>query len=454
MKRIMIGAASSGSGKTTVTLGLLRALMKRNLRVQPFKVGPDYIDTNYHEAITGVASRNLDSYLINDSVVLRSLFIENSEGADISFIEGVMGLYDGLGTDKDCCSSASIAKQLQCPVLLVIDGKAISTSAAAIVKGFCELDHEVMIAGVIVNRVASETHYQLIKKSIERYTDVPVLGYLPNTPDISLPSRHLGLVPDVEMQDLESKWDLLAGLIDKHIDLDKLLAISEQPSLQGESKSYYPDFSDVRVAYAHDKAFHFYYQDNLDLMKKCGVTLIPFSPLEDESLPECDVLYIGGGFPEMFAKQLADNKSMKLAIKQYHQQQKPIYAECGGLMYIGNTLHVEEEQYSMVGIFQGESKMTKRLRSFGYCTATMVEDTVLGKQGMTIRGHEFHHSVFESNHPTCFQMEKKRDGEIVSTWSGGYCEGNTLASYLHIHFYQNPSLLYRLLEIGRSKKCK
>ncbi|EFQ5576483.1 cobyrinate a,c-diamide synthase [Listeria monocytogenes] len=443
MNKILIAAASSGTGKTTVTLGIMHALKKRGLRVQPFKVGPDYIDTNYHQAITGVASINLDSFLIDDDAMLAALFEKHGQSADISVIEGVMGLFDGLGIDRDNSSTSFIAKCTKTPVILVVDGKAISTSAAAIVDGFNRFDPELTIAGVIINRVASENHFSLIKGAIERYTDVPVLGYLPKNAAVALPERHLGLVPKEEMTELETKWELLGDLIAEHVDLDRLLAISKTgakltvhpPEIQ------VPDFSGMRVAYALDAAFHFYYQDNLDFIRSTGATLIPFSPLEEREVPDADFIYIGGGFPEVFAEQLAKNKSMRESILAAHEQGKPIYAECGGLMYLGSSLEMEAESYEMVGVFDGVSKMTTRLRKFGYCIAEPLEDTLLGKKGTAIRGHEFHHSVFETNEPTRMKLTKKRDGEIVKEWHGGYQKGKTFASYLHIHFYQNLSII-------------
>ncbi|EAE1300487.1 cobyrinate a,c-diamide synthase [Listeria monocytogenes] len=443
MNKILIAAASSGTGKTTVTLGIMHALKKRGLRVQPFKVGPDYIDTNYHQAITGVASINLDSFLIDDDAMLAALFEKHGQSADISVIEGVMGLFDGLGIDRDNSSTSFIAKCTKTPVILVVDGKAISTSAAAIVDGFNRFDPELTIAGVIINRVASENHFSLIKGAIERYTDVPVLGYLPKNAAVALPERHLGLVPKEEMKELETKWELLGDLIAEHVDLDRLLAISKTgaeltvrpPEIQ------VPDFSGLRVAYALDAAFHFYYQDNLDFIRSTGATLIPFSPLEEREVPDADFIYIGGGFPEVFAERLAKNKSMRESILAAHEQGKPIYAECGGLMYLGSSLEMEAESYEMVGVFDGVSKMTTRLRKFGYCIAEPLEDTLLGKKGTAIRGHEFHHSVFETNEPTRMKLTKKRDGEIVKEWHGGYQKGNAFASYLHIHFYQNLSII-------------
>ncbi|MBC1570501.1 cobyrinate a,c-diamide synthase [Listeria sp. FSL L7-1426] len=451
MNKILIAAASSGAGKTTVTLGIMHALKKRGLGVQPFKVGPDYIDTNYHQAITGVASINLDSFLIDDDAMLAALFEKHGESADISVIEGVMGLFDGLGVDRDNASTSFIAKCTKTPVILVVDGKAISTSAAAIVDGFNRFDSELKIAGVIINRVASENHFSLIKGAIERYTDVPVLGYLPKNAAVALPERHLGLVPQEEMTELEAKWELLGDLIAEHVDLDRLLEISKSgEDLVGESLDItLPDFSGFRVAYALDAAFHFYYQDNLELIRSTGAMMIPFSPLEDKEVPKADFIYIGGGFPEVFAERLAKNSTMRKSILAAHEKGIPIYAECGGLMYLGSALEMNDAQYEMVGVFSGISKMTTRLRKFGYCTAEPLENTLIGKKGTAIRGHEFHHSVFETTETPCLQLSKKRDGEIVKEWQGGYQKGNTFASYLHIHFYQNPAILMQMFGAAR-----
>ncbi|MBF0779509.1 MULTISPECIES: cobyrinate a,c-diamide synthase [unclassified Granulicatella] len=452
MKRFMLAGVSSGVGKTTLTLGVLKALVKRGLSVQAYKVGPDYIDTAYHTRVVGRASRNIDTFMIPDDKHLRWSFEQAVQGVDVAVVEGVMGLYDGLGTDKDCASSSSVAKKLNIPVVLIVDGKATSTSAAAIVKGFVEFDNEVEFAGVIINRVASKNHYELIKGAIERYTDVPVLGYLPKNISVEMPSRHLGLVPDVEMDGLAEKFDTLGELAEQYIDLDKLLSLCEATENLIESPLIVKDYSDLTIAYALDDAFHFYYKDNLDYLEQLGVTLVPFSPLKDASLPKADGYYIGGGFPEIYAKELEENVCMRQAIKNAHDINKPIYAECGGLMYLGDTLEVSDNVYHMTGVLSGKSVMTERLKNFGYCYATSVDHTLFGVPGTVIRGHEFHHSVFDTELPTTFQLEKKRDNQVVSTWTGGYQVGNTLASYLHIHFYQNEELVFAWLNRLREAK--
>lgn len=449
MKKIMIAAASSGSGKTTITLGLLQLLQEQGLKVQPYKVGPDYVDTEYHTRITGTASRNLDMFLIEDPLRLRYLFEKEASKADICVIEGVMGLFDGLGSDKDCCSSAGVAKLLECPVLLVVNGQSASTSVAALVKGFAEFDPDLKLCGVVINKVASENHYQLIKKAVERYTSIPVIGYLQRNQAVELPSRQLGLVPDREIENVLTKIDQVAKAMAQTLDIPSLLANLPDETIHF-SPECYPQYPDLTVAYALDEAFHFYYQDNLELLAAYGVKLVNFSPLKDSQLPAADLYYFGGGYPEEFAEGLAANLSMRAHVKEKHAAGAFILAECGGLMYLGSSLRYQNQTYPMVGIFSGTSEMTSRLKRFGYCYGELLQDTLLGKKGHLVAGHEFHHSQFETTEPTVMTMTKQRDGEIVSTWPGGYQKKNTFASYLHLHFYQQKEFLQELLEQVRA----
>lgn len=451
MKKIMIAAASSGAGKTTITLGLMCALQERGLSVQPYKVGPDYVDTQYHTRITGRASRNLDMYLVPDEKVLRSLFEKEASKADIAVIEGVMGLYDGLGSDKNCCTSAAIAKKLNCPIVLVIDGKAASTSVAAVVKGFVDFDPDLTIIGVIINNVASEGHYYLIKKAITRYTKVQVFGYLKREPSFALPSRQLGLVPNQEIDGIVEKIKDISQRLQETVAIDQLLSCLRDETIAPALESRM-DFSDLTIAYAQDKAFHFYYEDNLEALRNYNVALRTFSPLKDSELPPADLYYIGGGYPEEFAAELARNRKMAEALLAKHHTGVPILAECGGLMYLGETLLTKEGAFSMVGIFKGTSRMTNRLKRFGYCKALASQDTLIAKKDEIIRGHEFHHSVFESSESPVFAMSKERDGIVVKRWWGGYQKNNTFASYIHLHFYQQPQFLEKLLQKVRESR--
>lgn len=448
MKKILIGATHSGAGKTTVTLGVMHALVQRGLTVQPYKVGPDYIDTGWHKIATGRASCNLDAFMVSD-VNLKYLFDLYARHADINIIEGVMGLYDGYGTDPYYCSSAGLAKDLTCPIVLVVDGKAVSTSIAATVLGFQTFQKNIPIVGVIINRVNTDSHYQLLKQAIESYCGLPVLGRLPNLPELKLPERHLGLMPTEEMANMQNYWQQLADNVEKYIELDRLIALSESPRLIA-TPPILPctqQYKGLTLALAEDEAFHFYYQANLDLLSQLGIQLITFSPLHDKELPKADLVYIGGGFPEIFAEQLAVNQSMRHSILKAHQQGTPIYAECGGLMYLGERLKTLEGQYyDMVGILAGQSVMSKGLKRFGYCEARALTNTLLAAEGEILRGHEFHHSEFETTLPCAFDLYKSRDSKLIKTWQGGYQVGNTLASYLHVHFYQNPNMLCHWLD--------
>lgn len=450
MKAILLGGAQSGTGKTLLTLGLLRALARRCLRVQPFKCGPDYIDTGWHQAVSGVASHNLDGYMLGTET-LSGLFARHMSSADVGVIEGVMGLYDGLGSDGGECSSAALAKQLGVPVVLIIDGKAVSTSAAATVLGFQLFDPAVNIVAIIVNRVSSANHFNLIKSAITRYCDLPVLGYLPPLKDWELPSRHLGLVPAAESVRLEAQWDQLADCVEQHIDIDLLLSLADCLPVPGRlpAPPVAPCYQHLTLALAQDEAFHFYYPDNLQLLRDIGVRIVTFSPLRDRQLPACQMVYLGGGFPEIFAGRLAANQSMRKALLEAGQRGAAIYAECGGLMYLGEALEDQNGQsFPMVGLLRGVSRMSEGLKRFGYCEGVALADNLLTARGETLRGHEFHHSEFFTDAPALFTLSKTTADGKVKQWPGGYGGDSFLASYLHVHFYQRPALLRRWLDKG------
>lgn len=449
MKKILIAGTSSGVGKTTISLGIMQALTKRNMKVQPYKVGPDYIDTSYHTFITGRDSRNLDSYMLDDEQV-KYVFNKASKDADISVVEGVMGLFDGIGIDLDNCTSSHTSKILKTPVILVINGKAMAASSAAMVLGYKEIDKDVNIKGVIVNNVRTKTHYEIIKKSIETYCNIEVLGYFPPNEEFSLDSRHLGLVPSVEIDCLKNKFSNLAYEIEKYIDVDRIIEISETQEVNSEFElnNFIKNnkIENQSIAIAYDKAFNFYYKENIELLEELGLEIKYFSPLKDKKVPKSEYIYIGGGFPEVFSKEIEENESMRKSIKEAHENNIPIYAECGGLMYLGdNLLDTDNKLYDMVGIFKGTSKMTSSLKRFGYCYATAKEETILSKNKEIIKGHEFHHSVFETEEKCAYIMRKERDKKVVDEWEGGYSKNNTLATYLHTHFYNNLDCIVNLL---------
>lgn len=457
MKKIIFAATTSNTGKTTISSGLMRALKNKGLQVQPFKVGPDYIDTRYHQLATGNVSRNLDEYLLPREEI-QYLFAKNTQSADIAVVEGVMGLYDGFGSSLDYCSTAGMSKILDAPVILIFDGKSMAASAAALVLGFKELDRSVKIAGVIANNVSTDSHYQIIKKSVEELAKVPVLGRIPKDENFHLSSRHLGLTPSLEQEDLSEKLDYIAGVIEKHIDLDMLLEIAETKELNYDAsrRDKIKNITDVKLGIAFDKAFNFYYQDALDLLEEMGVKFDYFSPLSDPLPENLDGLYLGGGYPEMFAKELSSNQGLMAEIREKSNQGMPIYAECGGLMYLGEQLHdLEGKPHSMTGILKGSSQMQNRLQRFGYCQGIVQKDMPIAKEGVSIKGHEFHYSTFDTKEQPVLDMQKTLSDGTLKTWVGGYQKENSFGSYLHTHFAGDYGLALEFVQsMERYRKNK
>lgn len=436
--RLIIAGTHSGVGKTTIATGIMSALTKQGFKVQGFKTGPDYIDPGYHTLVTGRPSRNLDEFMLSPDV-LKQVFVKAAAGMDIAIVEGVMGLFDG-GTGG-VGSTANLAKLLQAPVVLVVDVRAMADSAAALVYGFKHYDPSVEIAGIILNRVGSERHFKMVKTAIENKVGVPVLGYLTKDAKLSMPERHLGLLPVEE--NFNTAWQTeLAEKLEAALDLKQMLALAQAAKpLTAELPKVHSREKIVRIALARDEAFTFYYQDGLDILTDLGAELVPFSPLRDKKLPDdIDGLIFGGGFPEMFSTALAENQAMYESIRTAHQAGMPIYAECGGLIYLCREVTDFSGQHSapMVGLVPANCKMQQKLVTVGYVEAEACQDNILCSQGTKIRGHEFHFSVMlsqEEEFPWAFTFKKLRDG---STYPGGYCEGNLLASYLHCHFAGNP----------------
>jgi cobyrinic acid a,c-diamide synthase len=452
-KAILIAGTHSGVGKTTVTMGLLAALSNKMI-VQGFKVGPDYIDTAYHSFITGLKSRNLDNFLMEDASVLKS-FHAAMQGKELGIIEGAMGLYDGSLANPEKGSSASISKVIGCPVVLVIDGSGMALSVAALVKGYCDFDTAVSIQGVILNRVNSQSHYAILKKAIETHTKVTCLGYLPETLP-QLPSRHLGLVPSCEIEDLEKKMEELATCMCKTLDLEAFIKIglcNERITKKEDSLLLIePEFVGLKVGIAYDEAFNFYYEDNIDLFREHGAEIVFFSPLNDANLPdELDFLYLGGGYPEQFAGRLASNTTMRDSVYQALEAGMPYYGECGGFMYLNQELiDFDGTSYPMVGWFEGCVRMTKKLKGFGYKTLSLQENCVLGPKNLQVKCHEFHHSeVDQMGLEPIYCLNKVRDGVVTSVNRCGYQKGNGVAGYPHIHFYGNTAIPIHLLTAAK-----
>ncbi len=439
--RLVIAGTHSGVGKTTLSIGIMAALARRGLKVQPFKVGPDYIDPMYHLVATGTPSRNLDSWMVPPEVIAE-IFTRAAGKADISVSEGVMGLFDGHSGLDDAGSTAQVAKLLKSPVILVINVGSMARSAAAIALGYLHFDPALPLKGFIVNGVGSPKHFQWVNEAIEKATSLPVLGYLPkNEVDLKLPERHLGLVPTAEQWELVAFFDKLVAQLEETLDIDGLVQIakSSQP-LEPENSDLFPVEAVsplVRIAVARDEAFSFYYQDNLDLLEAHGAELVYFSPLENQALPEgIGGIYIGGGFPEMCAEKLSQNQSFIADLKRVASEGMPIYAECGGLMYLcRGVTDFEGNRYPLAGLVPGWSMMTQKLSRMGYVEVEVRRDNILMPARTRLRGHEFHWSALEEALPS--PAYKMTHPHITDE---GYAEGNLLASYVHLHFGTDPQL--------------
>ncbi|MFN3533526.1 MAG: cobyrinate a,c-diamide synthase [Candidatus Brocadia sp.] len=449
--RLLIAGTHSGVGKTTITLGLMSALVKKGYRVQGFKAGPDYIDPSHHTAITGRPSRNLDTWLMSRDVCLE-VFERAMAGSDIAMIEGVMGLYDGCLDGTELGSTAHLAKILDVPVILVMDAKGMSRSAGAIVLGYKHFDKDVKIQGVILNRVKSERHYTSIKKSVEDSCNTPVLGYLPFDEKIILPERHLGLVPSVEQELSKSVYQKIGNLLSTTVDIDKLIGIASSPSnLPAFKKTIFCEINErfnFRIAVAVDEAFNFYYQDNLDLLELYGAELTYFSPMYDKYLPaDIHGLYLGGGFPELHAALLASNTTMKESIRKAHKKGVVIYGECGGMMYLLEQLvDFKKKTHEMCGILKGMTKMENKRQGLGYITVQAIHDNLLCKKGDRFKAHEFHWSSLHVPEDTRFAYAISKCDDNKSRPDGLFTD-RVLVSYTHVHFATDPNLVKHFLTV-------
>ena len=458
LPRIVFAGVSSGIGKTTITTAFIANLRTRGIRVQPFKVGPDYIDPSHLAFAASQPCYNLDTWMMPPGRMLE-VFCTTATSADIAVIEGVMGLYDGFSSTSEVGSTAEVAKILRAPVVLVVDASAMARSAAAVVMGFQHLDPHVNIVGVIANRVGGAGHAQMLQEAIEAETGIPLLGYLSNAPDKLVPERHLGLVPVAEHIVSAEQLALLGQLFGQTCDSEKLLTLARKvPSLEKDASI--PTFSlletahePVRIALAQDEAFNFYYPDTLNLLRRAGAELVPFSPLHDSMLPEHIAgIYIGGGFPEEYARGLAGNEGMRAAIGHLLQQDIPCYAECGGLMYLCQSIHVASgEELPMVGALARQSIMSNDAGGLviGYREATSLRDTLLTHQGEVVRGHEFHHSCL--NAP--FAREDSAYEIISRGQVEGFARGNLLATYVHLSFSGFPLAAQRFVNTARLWGC-
>lgn len=437
---VLLAGTHSGCGKTTLTLGIMAALSRRGVHVQPFKCGPDFIDPTLHRLVTGRLSRNLDVRMCGEDYV-RRLFAEQAPAEGISIIEGVMGLFDGGNG-----SAAGLAKLLALPVILVVDVRSAAESVAAVVKGFETLDPEVRLVGVILNRTGSEHHYRLIAEAVKKNCRAEIIGELPRDPAVTLPSRHLGLHMGAEVQLNQQR---LIDLVEQRLDLDRLTAfarsaqVQEMPVQEPRIFSSNESMDSSRIGVAWDDAFCFYYQDNLDMLRNAGAEIVVFSPLHDKELPESlDGLYIGGGYPELHAAALANNVSMREAVRSFSESGKPVYAECGGFMYLTTAIvDAAGEEFAMVGVYPVISRMGKRLRRLGYRQVRMRAETLLGPEGFHCYGHEFHYSEIDEMAPAVKRGYVLDDGRAE-----GYLVNNTLGGYIHLHWGRTPEVATNFLK--------
>jgi cobyrinic acid a,c-diamide synthase len=420
---ILIAGTGSSVGKTTVALGIIAALSKK-YKVQPFKVGPDFIDTGHHAQICGRPSRNLDSYIMGERGVLET-FARASSDADFCVIEGAMGLFDGVD-DTEIASTAHVAKILKVPVLLVVDAHGISRSVAAMVKGFSEFDR-VNIQGIILNNVGSERHVKLIKDSLSsEEIKIPVVGALSKNKELSIPSRHLGLhMASENILDIKS----ISEFIEENIDLGTIIDIADTFAAPDIDVKEPDERYNVRIGIGQDSAFCFYYQDSFDNLKSQGASLVFFSPMKDD-LPHVDGIYLGGGYPELYAKELETSKTCYM-IKKAADNGMPIYGECGALLYLNESL-TTDRTYKMTGILGATSRMTNKLQALGYTEAQALSDSLLAKKGKVVRGHEFHYSITECDRDAKFVYKLKR-GKGISEGKDGIMVHSTMASYMHTH---------------------
>ncbi|MEM9482083.1 MAG: cobyrinate a,c-diamide synthase [Cyanobacteria bacterium P01_F01_bin.116] len=496
---LVIAGTHSGVGKTSIAIGLMRAFTNQGLQVQPFKVGPDFIDPSHHQRATGRVSHNLDGWMLSQAQN-RQIFERACEGADLAIIEGVMGLFDGYGAESEAGSTAEMAKWLEAPVLLVINARSLARSAAALIAGYSNFDPDLTVAGVICNQIGSASHLKRICSAVSQPVQVPILGGIPRTEPVKMPERHLGLWRAAELAET-SYLDVLAKLVTDNLDLKVLFNIAKSASvttdldwkttgaspltkggLRGVMQNFEPSSemcihgsSKVRIGIAQDQAFCFYYTVNLSLLEQAGAELIPFSPLKD-ALPEnLDGLYIGGGYPELHAEQLAKNKGMRDEIAHFCQSGRPVYAECGGLMYLSQGLLGNEsypnENYPFIGILPFWTKMGNRVK-LGYRQVEMVGPYKGFPNQGKIRGHRFHYSDIvdaEGNLLDIAPTSLSPSGAAMPTTSlkgqlefnyklQGWnhhqtCEGyqiyNVLASYIHLHFGSNPTFAQQFVQCCR-----
>lgn len=426
--RIVLAGATSGVGKTSITCSIIYALQKQGYSVQPFKVGPDYIDPSYLSSISKNETFNLDVWLMGKNRLLSS-FISNSK-SNISVIEGVMGFYDGFGGDSNYASTHHVASITKSPVILILDASKTARSIAATAFGFQKFHKNSRISGIILNKIGSKKHEDLCRQALEK-TKLPIIGIIPKDPLLNLDSRHLGLFSTLDSRTLYTKIQKISKTISKNLDVNKIIKISKNTSeLEKISKPSHKK-SKTTIAVALDTSFNFYYQDNLEALRREGARLKFFSPVNDKKIPKCDGLYIGGGFPEILGSKLAKNQTMKKLVKKLGEDNIPIYAECGGLMYLTKSISSENKKYKMVGIFDAETSMTKRM-TLNY-TKGKIYPSIISRKTHNLQGHEFHYSKLDSISSDSKFAYELDIGDGIINHKDGLIQYNSLASYGHLY---------------------
>lgn len=456
VNRLVIAAPQGRAGKTTITLGLLRAFSRRGLKVRPYKKGPDYIDPSWLAAAAGAACHNLDSYLMEPEQICKSVSQE-AEHFDLSIIEGSMGLYDGLDL-AGSSSTAEIAKITQTPVILVLDTTRITRSAAAIVLGCQHFDPQIKICGVILNKVARPRHEKIVSESIEHFCKVPVLGAIPKDASLNIPDRHLGLITHAESSQENNLLDHLADVISAHVDLERVLALATQTSplrhtssIKSSSSARQINSDSVKIGVIRDKVFSFYYPENLTALVQYGAELIDIDSLIDPYLPsDLDALYIGGGFPEVFAAELENNVGLRYSIRKAVESGLPVYAECGGLMYLGRTINSAGKSYTMVGALPFDVSMEAKPQAHGYTSLETLPGNSWFDSDMIIKGHEFHNSKIINLDPKVKFAYKVLRGHGINGANDGIIYKGVLASYNHLHALGNSEWAERLIYLAKN----
>lgn len=427
--RITLAGVTSGVGKTSITCAIIYALQKKGFSVQPFKVGPDYIDPSYLSSISRHEAFNLDVWMMGQNHLLES-FVSNSK-SDVSVIEGVMGYYDGFGGDSNYASTHHVASITKSPVILILDASKTSRSIAATATGFQKFHRNSRISGFILNKIASKKHEILCRKALEK-TKLPILGVIYKNSELTFESRHLGLIPAKE-KNLKSKIEKTSKIISDSLDIEKIIQIMKNPvPLSNESKIYLKKPA-TTISVALDSSFNFYYRDNLNALRREGAVLKFFSPINDKKLSKSDGIYIGGGFPEILGNSLEKNSIMKKIIKKLSEENTPIYAECGGLMYLTKSINYGNKKYKMIGLFDAETKMTKKMK-LNYTKGRIISKNIISDKTHELRGHEFHYSELDSVSSDSKFAYELDIGEGITNHKDGMIQYNTLASYGHLYF--------------------